>query len=46
MRYLKTYKIFESESNLDTVISDFITYMSDIYDLRFGQEFDKNKANQ
>jgi len=45
MRYLKTYKIFESESNLDTVISDFITYMSDIYDLRFGQEFDKNKAN-
>jgi len=45
MKRIKTYKIFESESNLDTIISDFITYMSNIYDLRFGQKFDKNKAN-
>ena len=45
MRYLKPYKIFESENNLDLIANQFIDDMSKIYDLRFGQPFDKNKAN-
>ena len=45
MKYLKTYKIFESDNNLDSISNQFITDMSKSYDLRFNQEFDKNKAN-
>ena len=44
MRYIKTYKIFES-NNLDSMVNQFIADISKSYDLRFGQEFDKNKAN-
>ena len=44
MRYIKTYKIFESD-NLDSIANQFIADISKSYDLRFGQEFDKNKAN-
>lgn len=45
MKHLKTYKIFESDNNLDSVANQFIADMSKIYDLRFGKYFDKNKAN-
>ncbi len=45
MRYLKSYKIFESDNNLDNLAIQFVTDMSKIYDLRFGKPFDKNKAN-
>ena len=44
MRYIKTYNIFES-NNLDSMANQFIADISKSYDLRFGQEFDKNKAN-
>ena len=44
MKYIKTYKIFESDS-LDSIAHRFIADMSRFYDLRLGQEFDKNKAN-
>ena len=44
MKYIKTYKIFESD-NLDSMVNQFIADISKSYDLRFGQEFDKNKAN-
>ena len=45
MKYLKKYKIFESDNNLNNIANQFITDMSKSYDLRFNQEFDKNKAN-
>ena len=45
MKYLKPYKIFESDNNLDSIANQFITDMSKSYDLRFNQEFNKNKAN-
>jgi 4a-hydroxytetrahydrobiopterin dehydratase len=41
----KIDEILTSESNLDSVVSEFINHMSNIYDLRFGQKFDKNKSN-
>ena len=44
MKYIKTYKVFES-NNLDSMANQFIVDISKSYDLRFGQEFDKNKAN-
>jgi len=34
MKYLKNYKIFESENNLDLIANQFIDDMSKIYDLR------------
>jgi hypothetical protein len=45
MKYLKSYKLFESDNNLDIIANQFISDMAKIYDLRFGKPFDKNKAN-
>ena len=45
MKHLKSYQIFESMFKLDTIANQFITDMSKVYDLRFGESFDKNKAN-
>jgi hypothetical protein len=45
MKHLTPYKIFESMFKLDTTANQFITDMSKVYDLRFGESFDKNKAN-
>ena len=45
MKHLTPYKIFESVFKLDTIANQFITDMSKVYDLRFGESFDKNKAN-
>ena len=45
MKHLTPYKIFESMFKLDTIANQFITDMSKVYDLRFGESFDKNKAN-
>jgi hypothetical protein len=45
MKYLIEYRIFESSDGLNDVANQFIADISKSYDLRFGQEFDKNKAN-
>jgi hypothetical protein len=45
MRYIKTYKIFETELDLDSVANEFLNEMSKTYDLRLGKPFDKEKAN-
>jgi len=45
MKHLKSYQIFESMFKLDTIANQFITDMSKVYNLRFGESFDKNKAN-
>ena len=45
MKHLTPYKIFESMFKLDTIANQFITDMSKVYNLRFGESFDKNKAN-
>ena len=45
MKHLTTYKIFESMFKLDTIANQFITDMSKVYNLRFEESFDKNKAN-
>jgi len=45
MRHLTKYKIFESMFKLETIANQFITDMSKVYNLRFGESFDKNKAN-
>ena len=50
MKYLKRYSVFESNKifesdNLDSMANQFIADISKSYDLRFGKEFDKNKAN-
>jgi len=44
MRYLKTYKLFESK-NLDCLANQFLDEYSYQYDLRLGKSFDKEKAN-
>lgn len=44
MRYLKTYKLFESQ-NLDSLANQFLDEYSNQYDLRLGKSFDKEKAN-
>ena len=44
MRYLKTYKLFESQ-NLDSLANQFLDEYSNQYDLRLGRSFDKEKAN-
>lgn len=45
MKYLKTYKLFESEIDLDSIATDFLNEKSKLYDLRLGKTFDKEKAN-
>lgn len=45
MKYLKSYKIFESQRNLDEIARQFIDDLSKIYDLRLGKDFDKEVAN-
>ena len=45
MKHIKAYKIFELMFKLDTIANQFITDMSKVYNLRFGESFDKNKAN-
>lgn len=45
MRIIKTYKLFETTLNLDSIAKEFISDMSKIYDLRLGKPFDKDKAN-
>ena len=44
MKYLKTYKLFESQ-NLDSLANQFLDEYSHQYDLRLGKPFDKEKAN-
>ncbi len=44
MKYLKSYKIFESQ-NLDSLANQFIDEYSHQYDLRLGKNFDREKAN-
>ena len=44
MRYLKTYKVFESQ-NLDSLANQFLDEYFQQYDLRLGKPFDKEKAN-
>lgn len=45
MKHLKSYKIFEIRFDLDDLAHQFISEMSEVYDLRLGRPFDKEKAN-
>ncbi len=45
MKIIKTYKLFETTLNLDSIAKEFISDMSKTYDLRLGKPFDKHKAN-
>ena len=45
MIYLMTYESFNGHFNLEGLANSFIDEMSAKYDLRLGEEFDKEKAN-
>jgi len=45
MIYLKTYRMFESQDNFEYLAESFLDEMTPQYDLRLGEEFDKEKAN-
>lgn len=45
MKYIKTYKIFESDLELNSVATEFINHLSKFYDLRLGKIFNKDVAN-
>ena len=44
MRHLKTYDLYK-KLDIESIISDFITHISKMWDLRFGKPFDEYKAN-
>jgi len=45
MKHIKSYKIFETGLNLDSMATQFINDLSRDFDLRLGEYFDKEKAN-
>jgi len=45
MLYLKTFETFEERNDLGYLAKSFLDEMAPQYDLRLGEEFDKEKAN-